>query len=78
MNRAAVLSTLGSLRPECNFENSSDFISDGLLDSFDMVTLVSTLDSTCRICIAGTDVIPDNFKNLDAITKLLAKYGVDS
>ena len=35
---------LEELRPEFDFRTSKDFIEDGFLDSFDVVTLVSELD----------------------------------
>ena len=37
-----ILEILAELRPEFDFENSSDFIEDGLLDSFDIASLIST------------------------------------
>ena len=37
---------LADIRPEFDFENSTDFIEDGYLDSFDLVTLVAELDET--------------------------------
>ena len=47
-----------------------------MLDSFDMVTLVATLDKTYGISIEGTDIVPENFKNLQTIEALLRQYGV--
>ncbi len=66
---------LQSIRPESDFTQSSDFLDDGLLDSFDMVTLVSSLDQAYGISIDGLDIVPDNFKSIAAITALLGKYG---
>ena len=67
---------LKEIRPELEFTTSSDFINDGMLDSFDMVTLVSTLDKTYGISIQGTDIVPENFQNLETIEALLRKCGV--
>jgi acyl carrier protein len=66
---------LKEIRPEFDFTASSDFIADGMLDSFDMVTLVSTLDKTYGISIQGTDIVPENFKNLATIEALLRQSG---
>jgi acyl carrier protein len=66
---------LKEIRPEFDFTASSDFIADGMLDSFDMVTLVATLDKTFGISIEGTDIIPENFKNLQTIEALLRQCG---
>lgn len=66
---------LKEIRPEFDFTGSSDFIADGMLDSFDMMTLVSALDKQYGISIAGTDIVPENFKNLQTIETLLRKSG---
>jgi acyl carrier protein len=67
---------LKEIRPEFDFTTSSNFIADGMLDSFDMVTLVSTLDKTYGISIPGTDILPENFENLQTIAALLRRCGV--
>jgi acyl carrier protein len=66
---------LKEIRPEFDFTASSDFLADGMLDSFDMVTLVATLDKTYGISIQGTDIVPENFKNLQTIEVLLRQSG---
>ncbi len=71
-----IIKHLNQIRPEANFLVSDDYISDGLLDSFDVVSLVSELDEKYNISIDGVDVIPDNFKNANAIAKLLKKNGI--
>ena len=67
---------LQNIRPEFDFLSSHNFIEDGLLDSFDLVTLVTDLDETFKISIDGIDILPENFRSLDAIEALLTKYEV--
>ena len=69
---------LKEIRPEFDFSVSQDFIVDGMLDSFDMVTLVSELDKNYGISIQGTDIVPENFQNLATITALVRKSGVEA
>ena len=71
----SVIEILTEIRPEFDFTASSDFITDGMLDSFDMVTLVSALDKNWGISIQGTDIVPENFQNLQTIEALLRKSG---
>ena len=68
-------SILKTIRPEVDFSRSKDFIGDGLLDSFDVITLVAALDKHCAISIPGTEIIPENFKNLETIKTLLVNSG---
>lgn len=67
---------LSGLRPEFDFTTDVNFIEEGMLDSFDVINLVTTLDSEFGISIDGTDVLPENFSSLDAIERLLKKNGV--
>jgi acyl carrier protein len=71
-----VLAILTQIRPEFDFSESSDFFEDGLLDSFDLVTLVSELDKTYGISIDGMEIAPENFKDVAAIEALLTRSGV--
>ena len=66
---------LKEIRPEFDFTASNDFINDGMLDSFDMMTLVSALDKNDGNSIQGTDIVPENFKNLQSIEALLRQSG---
>lgn len=66
---------LTKIRPEFDFETSEDFIEDGYLDSFDLVTLVSELDETYGISIDGLDIIPENFVTVQSIVAMVAKNG---
>jgi acyl carrier protein len=67
---------LKEIRPEHDFTISGDFIGEGLLDSFDMITLVDTLDKTYGISIEGVDILPEHFRNLGTIAALLRKYAI--
>lgn len=73
MNSLAEL--LKEIRPEADFTASQDFMADGMLDSFDMITLVATLDERFRISINGVDIVPEHFRNLETIAALLLRYG---
>jgi acyl carrier protein len=70
-----ILAILRDVRPEQDFEKSQNFIDEALLDSFDVVTLVTALDETFSISIDGADILPENFQNLEAIRRLLGKNG---
>ncbi|MDR5829791.1 acyl carrier protein [Caballeronia sp. LP006] len=76
MLAAKLMDLLKSVRPESDFTRSEDFLEDGLLDSFDMLTLVSTIDDEFDISIDGLDIVPDHFRNVQAISLLIARYGV--
>ena len=72
-----IIKILTDLRPEFDFTNESlNFIDEGMLDSFDVVSLVDALDTEFNIVIDGVDIVPENFSTLDSIMSLLKKSGV--
>lgn len=71
-----ILKILSGLRPEFDFTMDENFIEEGILDSFDVINLVTALDSEFGISIDGTDVLPENFSSVNAIVMLLKKNGV--
>lgn len=71
-----IIEILQDIRPEFDFSEEINFIEEGMLDSFDVINLVQTLDDTFGISIDGTDVLPQNFASVDSIEKLLIKNGV--
>lgn len=70
-----ILNLLSEIRPEFDFSESSDFNAEGLLDSFDIVQLVASLDAEFNISIDGMDILPENFTSADSIIQLLIKNG---
>jgi D-alanine--poly(phosphoribitol) ligase subunit 2 len=70
-----IVEILTDLRPEFDFNEDVNFIEEGMLDSFDVVSLVDELESQFNIKISGTDVIAENFSSLDKIEALVKKSG---
>ncbi len=66
---------LKELRPEFDFTESEDFVEDGFLDSFDIISLVSAVEEKYSVKIDGLDVVPENFCSVDAIAALIRKSG---
>ena len=69
-----LLDILSSIRPEVDFSCSDDYVGDGLIDSFDIILLTAELDKNFSVSIAGTDITPENFANINSIANLLIKY----
>lgn len=70
-----IVRILTDLRPEFDFTVNVNFIEEGMLDSFDIVALVSELDSKFGISIDGMDILPENFSSVESIEALLKKNG---
>lgn len=61
---------LKELRPDIDIESQS-LVDDGILDSFDIVTLVGELTDAFSIEIGVEDIIPENFNSVDDIMALI-------
>ncbi len=71
-----IIEILTDLRPEFDFtEEGVNFIEEGMLDSFDMVSLVDELEEQFDIKIDGVDVVAANFSTVANIEALLKKSG---
>ena len=53
-----IMKMLLEIRPEVNFAGSADFIEDGLLDSFDVISLISMMEEKYGIEIDGMEIVP--------------------
>jgi acyl carrier protein len=72
--REQIITILNELRPEFDFsEEGIDFIEEGMLDSFDVVSLVDSIESEFGVAISGIDVLPENFCTVEAICKTIEK-----
>lgn len=56
--------------------SSDDLIESGLMDSLALMRLIHFLEESFDVVFDGMDVVPDNFKSVDAMVDLLAKKGV--
>ena len=63
-----------SVRPDLDFNEGVNYVENGDFDSFDIITIVTELDSKFGIKISGLDVSPENFINIISIVNLVRKY----
>ncbi len=64
---------LEEIQPEFDFSVNVNFIEEGMLDSFDLINLVTLLDEEFGISIDGVDILPENFSSIEAIANLVQK-----
>ena len=70
-----VMEVLKEIRPDGEFDSSTNYIEDGLLDSFDMIQLVSRIEEEFSCEIDGLDIAIENFDKMESIVKLIIKNG---
>ena len=70
-----ILEMLSEIKPEQNFAESDNYVEDGILDSFDIIELITMLEDEFDISIDGMDILPEFFSNAEQIEKLVKKSG---
>lgn len=68
-----IIKMLEQLKPELNFSTSDNYVDDGMLDSFDVIELISILEDEFDVVIDGMDILPENFVNVEQIELLVKK-----
>lgn len=66
-----LLAILKKIRPDVDFDNETALIDDGLLDSFDVVSIISELDDAFDVQIRITELDPENFNSAEAIWNMI-------
>ena len=62
---------LQRVRPDVDFKNETLLIDDGILDSMDVVSIISELDDEFGVQVRINELIPDNFNSVEAIWNLI-------
>ena len=68
-----LLQILNSIRSDVDFASETLLIDNGVLDSFDIISLVTELNSEYGINIGVVDLVPENFNNVQAIAALIER-----
>ena len=66
-----LLEILTSLHPDVDFTTTSDLVDDGILDSLDIVTLVTEIDAEFDVTIPAEEIVPENFNSAEALMALI-------
>ncbi len=68
-----LIEVLKGIKPGVDFENEENLIGDELLDSFDIISIVSAIDEEFDVKIAAKDVIPENFNSAKSLYELIKR-----
>jgi len=66
-----LMEILEELRPDVDFETETGLIANGILDSFDIVSLVAELNDAFDIEIKPNHLVPENFNSAEAMMDLI-------
>ncbi|MDR2356788.1 MAG: phosphopantetheine-binding protein [Oscillospiraceae bacterium] len=72
-----LLQILNSLHPETDFRKETALVDGGLLDSFDIITLIQEISDAYGVDVDLEYVEPENFNSVEAIAGLLRRLGAE-
>ena len=72
-----VLEIVKGIRADVDFENEKKLIDDGILDSFDIISIVAEFNEAFDIEIDVEDLEPENFNTVEAMWELIQKLQED-
>lgn len=68
-----LLEILENLHPEVDFETCTTLIDDKILDSFDIITIISEINEEFDVVIPAEEIIPENFNSAQALYELVTR-----
>ena len=68
-----LLEILKQMHPDVDFESDVDLVADEVLDSLDIVTLITEINATFDVSIPAEEVVPENFCSAKAIYALIER-----
>jgi len=68
-----LIEILSGLHPETNFDTCVTLVDDGILDSFDIITIVADINDVFDVAIPAEEIIPDNFNSAKALYALIER-----
>lgn len=67
----ALLEILSDLHPEIDFEEYDRLMDDEILDSFDIITIITEISVRFGVVINAEYIIPENFNSAELLWKLI-------
>ncbi len=68
-----LMEILKRIKPETDFTASNDLIDEGILDSLDIVSIISEIEKAYFIEIDPDEIDPDNFQSISSMFAMIEK-----
>ena len=69
--RETILDILATVKPGVDFSAETAIIDKGLLESFDIIRLVSMLSDEFDVEFTAAELIPEHFNSVDAMEQIV-------
>ncbi len=78
VNRRELIAIIEELHPEIEVESCTTLITDGILDSFDLISLISEIAEVFHVIITANYITPEYFDSVDTLLLLIEQIKNES
>ncbi|MFD1178850.1 phosphopantetheine-binding protein [Paenibacillus puldeungensis] len=71
--RNKIIELLKDIRSDVNFEKEKALVSHGILDSFDIISIVAKLGEEFELDIPVEEINEDNFDSVEVLERMITK-----
>ena len=68
-----LIAILNQLHPEVDFETETGLIDKGILNSFDIVSIIAEVDNTFGVTLPAEEILPENFSSAADLYALIER-----
>lgn len=68
-----VIEMLEDIQEDVDYDECTTLIDDGVLDSFDILAIVSAADDEFDVTIPAKEIVPENFNSAQALHALISR-----
>ena len=68
-----LLKILKEIPSDVDYEPCTTLIDDGILDSFDIISIITEVSSEFDVQIPANEIVPENFNSAEALWKLIER-----
>lgn len=72
-----LIEILKEIHPDVDFETENALVDDEILDSLDIVTLITEINDRFDVSIPAEEIIPENFNSAAALYDLITRLDED-
>ena len=72
-----LLEILSEIKPGVDFEKETNLVDDGILDSLDIISIISEVSEEYDVKIPPEDIVPENFNSAGAMKKVIDELAED-
>lgn len=69
----SVIAMLSDINDEVDFKTENKLVDDRILDSFDILAVISAIDDEFDVSVPAKDIIPENFNSAQDIYEMILR-----